>query len=188
MKRACLALALALALAGGAQLAGAAYIHAKARLAQHLIARAWSSAQDGPVRAPWPGADLRPIARLTVPARHVDLYVLDNAGGRALAFGPGHLAGSAAPGGDGNAVIVAHRDTHFAFLAHLAPDDEIDVEAAGGVRARYRVHDVEVVDRSEVEVASPTADARLTLVTCYPFGALRPGTPWRYVVVAERVS
>lgn len=187
MKRAWLVIALTFALAGASQLAAAAWIHAKAHLAQQLIAHAWSTAQSGTSHAPWPGADLRPIARLTVPARKVDLYVLDNAGGRALAFGPGHLAGSAAPGARGNAVIVGHRDTHFAFLAHLAADDEIDIEPAHGARMRYRVNAVAVVDRTDLDVAAPTDKARLTLVTCYPFDALRPGTPWRYVVVAEQV-
>ena len=29
---------------------------------------------------------------------------------------------------------------------------------------------------------------QLTLVTCYPFDALRPGTNLRYVVIAERID
>ncbi len=28
----------------------------------------------------------------------------------------------------------------------------------------------------------------LVLATCYPFDALRPGTPWRYLVIAEPVG
>jgi sortase A len=45
-----------------------------------------------------------------------------------------------------------------------------------------------VVDRSELWVAADASDTRLTLVTCYPFFALRPGGPLRYVVVARRVD
>ena len=134
------ALALVLALIGGWQVASAGWIHAKARLAQHLIASAWVGARDGgPARRPWPWADMRPVARLTVPGRGVDLYVLDNASPRALAFGPAHVGGTAAPGSWGNAVIVAHRDTHFGFLRTLVAGEEIDIEGARGVHTRYRV-------------------------------------------------
>jgi sortase (surface protein transpeptidase) len=35
-------------------------------------------------------------------------------------------------------------------------------------------------------VLEPSDDARLTLVTCYPFDAVAAGTSERFVVVAER--
>jgi sortase A len=183
------ALALVLALLGTWQVASAGWIHAKARLAQHLIASAWIGARDGaPARRPWPWADMRPVARLTVPGRGVVLYVLDNASPRALAFGPAHVGGTAAPGSAGNAVIVAHRDTHFAFLRSLAMDDEIDVEGARGAIARYRVRDVAIVDQADTRVLDAADSPQLTLITCYPFDAVRPGTRLRYVVIAERVA
>jgi sortase A len=130
---------------------------------------------------------MRPVARLTVPGRHVELYVLDNASNRALAFGPAHVSGTARPGSRGNTVIVAHRDTHFAFLRDLHVDDEIDVETSRGP-ARYRVRDVIVVDKSETFVLDPADSPQLRLITCYPFDAVRPGTPLRYVVVADLVA
>ena len=188
-RRACAALALALVALGGWQLAAGSWIHAKALLAQHLIERSWSAARaDGTARRPWPGADLRPVARLSVPARGVDLFVLDAASARALAFGPAHVGGTAAPASWGNTVIVAHRDTHFAFLRHLAVDDEIDVEGARGAAARYRVREVAVVDQGESRLLDPADAAQLTLITCFPFDALLPGTRLRYVVIAERVA
>jgi sortase A len=99
------------------QVASAGWIHAKALLAQRLIASAWEGARDGgPARRPWPWADMRPIARLQVASRGVNLYVLDNASPRALAFGPAHVGGTAAPGGYGNSVLVAHRDTQFGLV------------------------------------------------------------------------
>ena len=181
--------ALLLALLGTWQVASAGWIHAKATLAQHLIASAWSGAREGgPARRPWPWADMRPVARLTVPGRGISLYVLDNADPRALAFGPAHVGGTAAPGSAGNAVIVAHRDTHFAFLRYLSPDDEIDVEGARGAMARYRVREVSVVDKEETRVLEPADTPLLTLITCYPFDAVRPGTRLRYVVVADRIG
>jgi len=172
---------------GGWQIAEASYIHVKAFVAQELIASSWQQARDGGVaRRPWPWADMRAVARLTVPAHHVDLFVLDNASPRALAFGPAHVSGTASPGSAGNVVMVAHRDTHFAFLRGLRADDEIAVETARGA-ARYRVREVSVVDKSETRVLD-AASAQLTLITCYPFDAIQPGTRQRYVVIAHRVA
>jgi sortase A len=184
-----LALAAAVALFGTWQVAAAGWIHAKAQLAQTLIASAWHTARDGgPARRPWPWADMRPIARLAVPSRDIELYVLDSATPRALAFGPAHVGGTATPGMPGNAVLVAHRDTHFAFLRELATDEIIQVESLHGRTTRYRVSAVSIVDQSDARVLEAGDDARLTLITCYPFDAVRPGTRLRYVVVAERTA
>jgi sortase A len=177
-----------LALLGAWQVAQAGWIHAKAILAQELIASAWNDAREGRVaRRPWPWADMRPVARLTVPSRHVELFVLDNASNRALAFGPAHVNGTAAPGSAGNAVIVAHRDTHFAFLRHLNADDEIDVETYRG-SARYRVREVAIVDKSDTRVLDAADSPQLTLITCFPFDSVRSGTALRYVVIADRIA
>ena len=182
------AAALLLAL-GTWQVASAGWIHVKAHLAQHLIASAWAQARDGgPSRRPWPWADMRPIARLTVPAHGIELYILDTASNRALAFGPAHVSGTATPGMQGNAVIVAHRDTHFAFLRTLALDDEIGVEIAKGNPARYRVREMVVVDQGETRVLDDAGSPQLTLITCFPFDAVVPGTALRYVVIADRIA
>jgi sortase A len=171
------------------QIASAGWIHAKAVLAQRLIASAWSEGREnGVARRPWPWADLRPVARLRVASRGVDLYVLDTASLRALAFGPALVGGSAAPGSSGNTVLVAHRDTHFAFLARLELGDEIELEGARGLRGRYRVSEVAIVDRSDARALGERGMPQLTLVTCYPFDAVMPGTPLRYVVVADRMA
>jgi sortase A len=170
------------------QLTSAGWIYAKATLAQHLIARSWEQAKvAGFASRPWPWADTRAVARLTVPGRGVSLFVLDGTSGRSLAFGPGHVSGTAAPGSHGNSVILAHRDTHFAFLRDLALDDEIDVETPRGALSRYRVREVTVVDKNETRVLDAADSPQLTLITCYPFDAVAPGTDLRYVVVAEKV-
>jgi sortase A len=85
-------------------------------------------------------------------------------------------------------VIVAHRDTHFAFLRNVSLDDEIDIEGARGARTRYRVREVTIVDQGESRVLDAADSAQLTLITCYPFDAVLPGTHLRYVVVAERIA
>ena len=182
-------LAALLSLFGVTQVGAAGWIHAKGWLAQRLIAQAWAEgARSGLPRRPWPGADLRPIARLTVPGRPVDLFVLDSASPRALAFGPAHVGGTAVPGSWGNSVIVAHRDTHFAFLRDLHAGDEIDLEPPGAARARYRVRDVTIVDKHDSRVLDAADSPQLTLITCWPFDAVAPGTPLRYVVVADRIA
>ena len=129
---------------------------------------------------------MRPIARLRLAARGVDLFVLDNASPRALAFGPAHVSGTAFPGAGGNTVLVAHRDTHFGFLERVQLGDTLEVESTNGGLTRYRVSEVTIVDRGESRVLDEAGEAQLTLVTCYPFDAIRPGTRLRYVVIATR--
>jgi sortase A len=171
------------------QFGGAAWIHAKAVLAQRLIASSWEEARrTGAATRPWPWADTRPIARLTLAARGIDLYVLDGASGRSLAFGPGHVSGTARPGSPGNSVIVAHRDTHFAFLRDVRQDEELVVEDESGRRTRYRVREMAIVDKHDARVLDAADSPQLTLITCYPFEAVRPGTPQRYVVIADRTA
>jgi sortase A len=167
----------------------AAWTLAKADLAQVLVRRAWEKSRAGDADArPWPWADTRPVARLTAPALGVDTFVLAGASGRTLAFGPGHLDGTPEPGERGNAVISGHRDTHFAFLERLAAGDLLWLERRDGRKLRYVVAATRVVDLGDLQVAEDTDDTRLTLVTCYPFHALRPGGPLRYVVVARRAE
>lgn len=178
---AALVLASALALAGG-------WIHAKAALAQWLLQRAWQQTRAGqhPVR-PWPWADMAPIARLQVPRLAADLIVLDDDSGQALAFGPGWTPASAEPASRGISVISAHRDTQFTLLQSLHPGDRIELT---GLRARrsYRVTGSEVVDSRNRRLPSAASGDALLLVTCYPFDAVVPGGPLRYVVRAAPVN
>lgn len=180
------ALVLLLVALAGWQLGGAVWIQAKAALAQRLIASSWSGMKEDGAKRPWPWADTHPVARLTVPSRHVELFVLAGTSGRSLAFGPGHVDGTAAPGSEGNSVIVAHRDTHFAFLRDLHENEEILVEDARGHVSRYLVREVAIVDKHDTRPLDPADSPQLTLITCWPFDAVRPGTDQRYVVIADR--
>ena len=177
-----------LAAAGGMTFSHGAYLFAKAELAQVLLQSAWARTQGtGAAARPWPWADTHPVARLIVPARHADVLVLAGASGRTLAFGPGHLDGSSAPGDPGNAVVTAHRDTHFRFLQRVVVGDEVVVERPDGAKRHFRVRHAYVADQRTLNLPRDTARPTLTLVTCYPFEALNPGGPLRYVVVAEAV-
>ena len=177
-----------LALAGLACFGNGLYIHAKAVLAQSLLHSAWARTQStGEDAKPWPWADTHPVARLLAPAQDTDLLLLSGASGRTLAFGPGHLDGSALPGAPGNSVITAHRDTHFRFLQRVAVGDALIVEGRDGARRHFNVRRTYVADFRSLNIPRDTAVPSLTLVTCYPFDAINPGGPMRYVVVAEAV-
>jgi sortase A len=162
------------------------YIYAKAEVAQLLLHYAWNRTQTigAPVK-PWPWADTHPVARLIATAQDADVLVLAGASGRTLAFGPGHLDGSVEPGAAGNSVIVAHRDTHFRFLRQVAVGDEIVVEGRDGARRHFSVRRTYIADHRKLDIPRDTAVPTLTLVTCYPFEAINPGGPLRYVVVAQ---
>ncbi len=170
---------------GGWQAGHGAFIYAKAALAQVLLRAAWAETLAGEARArPWPWADTWPVARLRVPRLGIDQIVLAGASGRTLAFGPGHVDGTPAPGAPGNAVLGGHRDTHFRFLERLEPGDELILDTAAGEQRRYRVAGSQVVDHRKARIGLAAAEPRLTLITCWPFDALRPGGPLRYVVEA----
>jgi sortase A len=178
--------ALLLAATSVVYLGKGAYIYAKAELAQLLIERAWKRALAGEAAPrPWPWADTWPVARLEAPAHGVSLFVLSGSSGRTLAFGPGHEQGTPVPGARGNSVIGGHRDTHLGFLEKIIVGDSIHVQRADGVRVQYRVTQLDVLDKRDTWVARNDAGTRLTLITCWPFNALRAGGDERYVVIAE---
>jgi sortase A len=177
---------IAILLALGAWQAGRGlWIQAKAGLAQVLIGRAWTRTLAGETAVkPWPWADTWPVAKLIVPRLGIERYVLAGADGSALAFGPGHAEGTARPGQDGNSVIGGHRDTHLAFLREVRPGDALIIERPDKVRVTYRVGRAEILDRRDVWAMQQAGPTRLTLVTCYPFDAMRAGGRQRYVLLA----
>jgi sortase A len=189
MKRATVAAVLGavLLLPGSFLLARAGWVKAKGAVGEVLIHRALASTlKDGTPRSPWSWADMQPIARLTVPRLGIERPVLSNASGSALAFGIGHIDGTAGPATAGNCVVAGHRDSWAAFLDDLRVADNIIVEAPGR-RAVYRVAGTSVVRFDDARVLRDEGDDRLTLVTCWPFrGWLH--SPWRYVVRARRVE
>ena len=168
-----------------------AYIPAKGWLAQILLEQAWDRARKTHGAAhgtaqPWPWADMTPVARLSVDRLGAQAIVLAGASGSSLAFGPGHVDGTALPGEPGHSVVSAHRDTHFAFLQDTRIGDRIRVERPGGGEVTYRIVEQRVIDtRKEQVVLHPEADV-LTLITCFPFTDWTPGGPLRLIVTAER--
>ncbi len=170
--------------------ADASYLMAKATLAQHLIARAWDKSLNnyGEPYKPWPWADTVVVARLSVAAADLDTWVLDGSSGTSLAFGPGMVSGSAAPGETGLTVIGAHRDTHFNNLEAIAVNDIIRLQDTGKRWHEYRVSHIDIADSRTDKIVADHTESRLLLITCYPFNAILPDGPLRYVVEAQRIS
>ncbi len=179
-------LVVALLAAAAWQVGAGLYLHAKARLAQALIEHAWQHNRERGLATarPWAWADTTAIARLTFVDHARSMIVLEGDAGRTLAFGPGHRTGTTLPGAAGNSVISGHRDTHFRLLEHVAAGQRIAVERLDGSRRSYRVTGVRIVDHRDLGIIADRGRDALTLVTCWPFDALAPGGPLRYVVSA----
>jgi sortase A len=173
---------------GMEQVGQGVWIYAKAHLAQRLLQRAWERAAQGDARPkPWPWADTWPVARLQVPKHGIDLIVLAGASSRTLAFGPAQISVTSHLRQSRTTILTGHRDTHFRFLDRLESGDEIFVQTPSREWYRYRVmaHDIVGAGRASIVHSGRPA---LALVTCYPFDAVVPGGPLRYVVTAEHVS
>lgn len=174
-----------LAVAGLALTGSALWIHAKAALAQVLLARAFAAElASGTTVKPWPWADTWPVARIAVPRLGVSAIALSSSSGQAMAFGPGHLSDTPEAGDDGTAVYAAHRDTHFAFLGRTVTGDTIVVTRRDGTVARFRVTAARVVAWNASGIDPGAPGRQLALVTCWPLDAMLPG-PLRYVVDAS---
>lgn len=179
---------LLLAAVGVWQIGAALFIPAKALVAQVLLHRAWETTLAGGKQVkPWPWADTWPVARLRLPDQRTGLIVLAGANGQALAFGPGHVSGTAPPGQSGLSMIGGHRDTHLKGLAKLKAGSRVEIQRPDGATRMYRVDAITIADARQPWAAPVDADM-LVLVTCYPFDALIPGGPLRYLVHAVPVE
>ena len=179
---------LLLALAGLLLFGQGAYIHAKARLAQVLLERAFTkSIATGHETKPWSWADTWPVARIEVKRMHASAIVLAGSSGQALAFGPGHVELTPDAGERGVAVYSAHRDTHFRFLKNVAIGDEIEITRSDGKKFRYRADATSVVRFDDSGIDPLTDRYELVLSTCWPFDALTAGAQ-RYLLHATMIG
>ncbi|ADG72963.1 sortase family protein [Cellulomonas flavigena DSM 20109] len=129
------------------------------------------------------------MARLKIPAIHVDLPVSHGTSDAVLEHGVGHLEGTALPvgGPSTRAVLTAHRGLAtaelFTHLDRVEIEDTIVLEVFGEVLT-YRVIDTRVVEPTDGQSVLPV-DGRdlLTLVTCTPLGV----NSHRILVTGERV-
>jgi sortase A len=170
----CLSLAAATALFGEQ-----GYVWLKACVAEQRIADAYAVyLRNGHAHPPWSWADTHPVARLGVPRLSVEHTVLAGATGSSLAFGPGHIDGTASPNAPGRCVIAGHRDTVFRFLADLRRGDRLWLETHQG-RVHYRVVSRSVGTAWKPRPEVSPGERQLVLVTCWPIDGI--------VAAAERL-
>jgi sortase A len=112
------------------------------------------------------------IDHLVIPRIGVDKFVVEGTTEDALRKGPGHYAGTAYPGQNGNAAIAGHRTTYgapFFRLNELATGDTIRITDLADRTWVYRVSEPpRVVSPDDIAVLDPTPFAQLTLTTCNP--------------------
>jgi sortase A len=85
-------------------------------------------------------------------------------------------------------IITGHRDTHFRFLEKVQAGETILLQARIGLWHRITVRDRQIVDSRTASIPTHEDKTLLTLVTCYPFDAVVPGGPLRYIVITEMVE
>lgn len=174
--------------AGLMAIAAGSKVHAKAAVAQWLLARSWGEGTAvADAEPPWPGADLHVAAQLEVPDLGVTRYVLNQDSGEALAYGPG-LGGAAMGAVPQPLMISGHRDTHFAFVGQLRTGMSIALTPRSGASQRYRVVRQVVIDSRRRRLPSGLTGEELLLVTCYPLDAVTAGGPLRLLTIAEPIA
>jgi sortase A len=97
----------------------------------------------------------------------------------------GHLSDTPLPWDGGNTALAGHRDTFFRPLERIKAGDDVYLDTSRG-RFHYRVRRTIVVKPEDLWVLDPSANATLTLITCFPFHYIG-SAPQRFVVQAERV-
>ena len=162
-------------------------IELKARVAQVLLKHAWNKTiRTGEDQRPWKSFDGSPILRLTIPSYDVDQIVLKGITGQALAFGPAFHEESVLPGEGGTTVLSSHRDSHGIYIKKLQKGDIIRLQDRYKQWYTYKIDDFSIIDVKKNSILALNTEDNLLIITCYPFNALRSGTPLRYVVSASQ--
>lgn len=105
-----------------------------------------------------------------------------------------HLQGTAYPGQPGNAALAGHITIPgagwgpFRELETMQLGDEVAVRTRDNQVITYRVSRVAKVDPDNVQVALPTDDTRLTLMTCASWDTVVNRYTQRVVVVATLMN
>jgi sortase A len=110
------------------------------------------------------------IGRVEIPKIGLSQPMFEGVGLDVLAGGPGHWAGTAMPGDNGNSVVAGHRVTHthpFLDIDQLQPGDQV-VFTTGAGRFVYAVTQSFIVTPDATWIANPTSDPTMTLFACHP--------------------
>lgn len=120
---------------------------------------------------PVPTPGLSTAVRIQIPALGIDAPVVQGDGWEQLKKGVAQHIPSGDPGQPGNVVLSGHNDIYgeiFRYLDRLAPGDLV-ILFTQQRQYVYVVVGTQIVEPTRVEVMSPTADATVTLITCYPY-------------------
>ena len=162
-------------------------IELKARVAQVLLQHAWNKTlQTGKYYQPWPSFDGKPILLLEIPSHNISQIVLNGTSGQSLAFGPSFHEESFLPHERKITIISSHRDSHGVYIKKLQLGEEIKLQDQYKKWHSYIIDDFFIINVQEEKITMENNDQHLLLVTCYPFNAIRSGTPYRYVVSAKK--
>ena len=126
------------------------------------------------------------LGRLEIPALHLSTAIVDDSDTRSLLRGAGHIRGTALPGGLGNFVVAAHRDTFFRPLSGIKPGMRIRVITPDDTYV-YVVDATQIVNPQDVDVLDMGDVPQMTLITCYPFHYIG-AAPQRFTVRAHLLS
>ncbi len=139
----------------------------------------------------------RPATRIVIPAIGVDapVVVIPIRNGtwdvKQITDEVGHLQGTASPGDSSNVVMAGHITLAgggygpFRGLAQLQAGDKIQVYVGDEEVYVYTVDAVKTVKATDIEVAYPTPDPILTLITCIHWDPVQGRYTNRLVVVAH---
>jgi len=124
-----------------------------------------------------------PRALLQIPRFELKVPVLEGIDELTLNRAVGRIPGTARPGGLGNIGIAGHRDGFFRVLKDIKVGDDIEL-VTWREKFRYRVVEIDIVEKHDVNVLTASDDSMVTLVTCYPFYFVGHA-PKRYIVKAS---
>lgn len=136
----------------------------------------------------WVVYDRRPergqiFGKLSIPRINAEFPLVEGTREPQLRKGIGHAETSVLPGEPDTSVIGGHRETRLRQIGELDKGDPILVETEAG-RFTFRVTRSWIADRSETVRSNGKGQAKLLLVTCYPFHYVG-NAPKRYLVEAK---
>lgn len=117
------------------------------------------------------------IGLIEIEALGLKYPILEGADSKQLAYGIGHIPGTAAIGDKGNCVLAGHRGsrygTYFKYLDRLSAGDMVKITDKEGRVYQYEVVSWEVVGAYDNSVKAQGEETELTLLTCEDSGTMR---------------
>lgn len=128
--------------------------------------------------------------RLVIPKIGVNMKIVEGTNEKALYAGAWHIPKTSTPDKGGNTVLSGHRFQYLSgpntlmLLNEMKPGDPIIVYWQGE-EYDYRVEEIKIISKTQVEILKNTEDDRLTIFTCNP--PYRYNAEERLVVFAKKI-